>query len=103
MGRRYYSPTTRQRAIALVLDEHIPVAQAAREIGCSPITINNWIEKYRPADRQPTEQVSFVPIQIVDFPSQSIEIVTPAGFVIRLSDATPQYLAKLLQALAPPC
>jgi len=103
MSRRYYSPPTRQRAIALVLDEHLPVAQAAREIGCSPITINSWIAKYRPADRQPTEQVSFVPIKIIDSPSQSIEIVTPTGFVIRLSDATPQYLAELLQALAPSC
>ena len=89
MGRRYYSPTTRQRAIALVLDEQLPVAHAAREIGCSPITINSWIAKYRSVDRQPTEQFSFVPIQIVDSPSQSIEIVTPAGFVIRLSDSSP--------------
>ena len=103
MGRRYYSPTTRQRAIALVLDEQLPVAEAAREIGCSPITINNWIEKYRPSDCLPPKQASFVPIQIVDFPSQSIEIVTPAGFVIRLSEASPQYLAELLQALAPSC
>ena len=103
MGRRYYSPTTRQRAIALVLDEQIPVAQAAREIGCSTITINNWIAKYRPTDRLQTEQASFVPIKIIDTPSQSIEIVTPTGITIRLSEATPQYLAALLQAIDPSC
>ena len=103
MGRRYYSPTVRQRAIALVLDEHIPVAQAAREIGCSTITINNWIEKYRPNDRPPTEQASFVPIKIVASSNVSAEIALPNGITIRLSDATPQYLVELLQALAPSC
>ena len=103
MGRIYYSPTTRQRAIALVLDDQIPVAEAAREIGCSPITITNWIEKYRPSDCLPSKQASFVPINIIDTAPPSAEIILPNGITIRLSDASPQYLAKLLQALVPSC
>jgi transposase-like protein len=101
MGRRYYSPTTRQRAIALVLEDRLSVTQAAREIGCSPITINNWIGKYRSTGHPPTEQASFLPINIIDSSTPTAELVPPNGITIRLTDTSSQYFAELLHALVP--
>ena len=90
----------------LLIDAHIAVATVAREVGCSTDTMHRWLREHRrqkSSSTVPQEQATFVPIQIVDSPAPPIEIVMPNGITIRLSDASPQYLAELLHALTPSC
>jgi len=48
----------------------------------------------------PPSQATFVPVNIIDARSHTVEIVTPHGVTLRLTDASPQYIAELLTALA---
>jgi len=106
MSHVRYSAEVRQHALSLVRDSHLPVTRAAREAGCSVNSLHYWLKKQRqqtlPPDHPPTE-TTFIPIKIVDSPTQSIEIVTSNGITIRLPDASPQYLAELLHAIIPSC
>jgi len=102
MSHVRYSAEVRQHALSLVLDSHVPVTRAAREAGCSVNSLHYWLKKKRqPSSSSAPLQTDtpFVPIKIVGSPTQPIEIVTPTGITIRLTDATPQYLAELLTAL----
>ena len=106
MSHRFYSAEVRQQAIAHALSPHICVSTVAREVGCSTDTLHRWLREHRrhhaPAIAK-QDQATFVPIKVVDSPTQPVEIVTPNGITIRLSDASPQYLAELLHALTPSC
>ena len=48
----------------------------------------------------PQSRASFIPINIIDAQGHSVEIVTPHGVIIRLTDTSPRYIAELLNALA---
>ncbi len=45
MPRIRYTDEVRQQALSLVLDSHLPVAQAARDTGCSINTVHLWFFK----------------------------------------------------------
>jgi transposase-like protein len=106
MSHVRYCAEVRQHALSLVLDSHLPVTRAAQQAGCSVNSLHYWLKKKRkqasPSAPSQTE-TSFIPIQIVDSPTQPVEIVTATGITIRLTEASPQYLAELLLALTPSC
>lgn len=102
MPRTHYSDDVREAAIDLVLTSHIPATEVAREVGCSVFTLHSWIKKHRrsldpPADLQ--RPTTFIPVNIVDAKSVSVEIVTPNGFTVRLGGLSSQSLVELLTAL----
>ena len=41
MPRTYFSPEVKQHAIALVLDDHLTIAGAAQQVGCSVNALHN--------------------------------------------------------------
>ena len=104
MPRIRYTEEVRQRALALALESSLPATQVAREVGCSVNTVHLWIKQHRQQDGQPTDsqhkKATFVPVNIIDAGNHPIEIVTPNGITIRLTDASPQYIAELLNVLA---
>jgi len=97
MPRTYFSPEVKQHAIALVLDDHLTVAAAAQQVGCSVNALHSWIKKYRQVQSAGITAPTFVPITLVDSVPNGIEIVTPNGFTIRLH--SPISLGKLLAAI----
>lgn len=102
MPRIHYSDDVREAAVDLVLTSHIPAAQVAREVGCSPFTLHSWIKKHRRSLDPPTgspRPATFIPVNLVDAKSVSVEIVTPNGFTVRLGDLSSQSLVELLTAL----
>ena len=42
---------------------------------------------------------TFIPVNLIDQKSATIEIVTPDGFTLKLTDTDPQYIAELLGVL----
>lgn len=100
MARIHYSDDVRTAAVDLVLNSHISVAQVAREVGCSPFTLHSWIKKHRQLLDPASKSAAFIPVKLVDGPSASVEIVAPNGYILRLTDASTQYIAELLAALA---
>ena len=42
---------------------------------------------------------TFIPVHLIDQKSSTVEIVTPNGFTLKLTDASPQYIAELLGVL----
>ena len=105
MSRIRYSVEVRQDAISRVIHSHTPIAQVARDLGCTAGTLHSWLKKHQAQTVSvgAPPEAAFVPIKITDSPSHSVEIVLPNGIMIRLSDASPQYLAELVLALAPSC
>jgi transposase-like protein len=101
MSRIRYSAEIRQHALTLVLESHLPVAQAAREAGCSVNSLHYWIKQHRQKNNPPTSPATFVPINIVDASNHSAEIILPNGITIRLTDASAHSIAELILALAP--
>jgi transposase-like protein len=89
MPRTYFSPEVKQQAIALVLADHLTVAAAAQQVGCSVNALHNWLKKHRQEQCPGTPVLTFVPITLVDSAPTSIEIVTPNGFTIRLHSPLP--------------
>ena len=99
-----YSSALRQRAISLVLDSHLPITQVAQDIGCSVSGLNLWLRKHRQQNDSPTDfpnKPAFLPVNVIDSLSPPVEIIIPNGITIRLSDASPAYIAELLHAIAP--
>ncbi len=102
MPRTHYSDDVRAAAVDLVLTSHVPAAQVAREVGCSPFTLHSWIKKHRRAldpSADLPQPTTFIPVHLVDAKSPSVEIVTPNGFTVRLGDLSSQSLVELLTAL----
>jgi len=92
-----YDIDVQRHAVEQVLQHHLPIAQVARQLHCSPQSIRNWIDKHHkslptpsfvPTTSLPPSQpsVTFLPIQ-VDSPSPSplakIELVTKSGLTLR--------------------
>jgi len=62
----------------------------------------------KPADSKPGRHIvddnhvpaaTFIPVNLIDQKSATIEIVTPDGFTLKLTDTDPQYIAELLGVL----
>jgi transposase-like protein len=103
MSRVRYSAEVRQHALSLVLDSLLPVTRAAQQAGCSVNSLHYWLKKKRQQSSPSQTEATFVPIKIVGSPASPIEIVMPTGITIRLTDASPQYIAELLHALTTSC
>lgn len=99
MPRTYFSAEVKREAVDLVLQSHLSVGVAAQQTGCSVNALHNWLRKHRQqhAEAKPS---TFVPLTLVDPTPTSVEIVTPNGFIIRLTDASPKYIAELLHAFS---
>jgi len=97
MPRTYFSPEVKQQAIALVLDDHLTVASAAQQVGCSVNALHHWLKKHRQRGTATESPLTFVPVTLVDPKPASIEIVTPNGFTIRLH--SPISLGELLAVI----
>jgi len=103
MSHRSYSEEVRQQAIARALAPDTTIAQVARELDCSTQTIHRWLNQHRQQDAQPIvsqDKATFVPVNIIDDRHHHVEIVIPNGITVRLTDASPQYIAELLNAFA---
>lgn len=104
MPRIHYSDEVKQQAVSLVVDDLLSVAEAARQTGCSAFTLTSWIKKHRqsldPSSEPPAKPPAFISVKLVDSPSAPVEIVAPNGYILRLSDASTQYIIELLIALA---
>ena len=100
MPRTYFSPEIKQQALALVLDDQLTIAGAAQQVGCSVNALHHWLKKHR-QQQAAAESPTFVPVNIIDAPHSPVEIVVPNGITIRLTDASPRYIAELLHALVP--
>jgi transposase-like protein len=50
------------------------------------------------ADKE-VSPATFIPVNLIDQKSATVEIVTPDGFTLKLADANPQYIAELLGVL----
>jgi len=100
---RPYSSQVRHRALSLVLESQKSARQVARDIGCSFDTVHRWLREYRQQDIPPSDKTSFVPVNVIDNPNHSAEIVLPNGIAIRLTDVSQGSLAELVHALASSC
>ena len=99
-----YSDKVRRQAVARALSPSATIAQVAGEVGCSLDTIHRWLREHRQQQshlERPKNETTFIPVTITDPVNPSAEIVTTNGITIRLKDATPQYIAELLTAIAP--
>jgi transposase-like protein len=107
MPRIRYSEAVRDRAVRLVLESQIPIAQVARKIGCSVNTVHLWLKCRRPGSKSghreemsEEESASFTPVNLIDPKAAAIEIVTPNGFTLKLAEANLRFIAELLRELA---
>jgi transposase-like protein len=100
MSRIRYSAEVRAEAVSRVLDSHTPVAQVARDIGCTINAVHNWLKKHRRQNNPPSDLATFVPIKVIDPLQHSVEVVLTNGITIRLTDASARYIADLLHALS---
>ena len=103
MPHVHYTAEARQQAIARILGSRDSIARVAREVGCSVSTIHSWLRKHRRSADPPADSpapATFIPVQVVDSRSPTVEIVTPNGFTVRINDVSSQSLAELLTALA---
>jgi len=114
MPRIRYSDHVRAQAVRLVLESHKPMTQVARKFGCSVSALQRWLKAHRQGAKSPksgikksrqpvTDQrpspATFIPVHLIDQKSTTIEIVTPNGFTLKLTDTPPQYIAELLRIL----
>ena len=122
MPRIRYSDAVRDQAVRLVLESQKPITHVAEKFGCSVSTLQNWlrdhrqdIKGYKPdaknsklSDSKPgrhavadhdVSAATFIPVNLIDPKSATIEIVTPDGFTLKLTDTDPQYIAELLGVL----
>ena len=126
MPRIRYSAEVRAEAVRLVLESQVPVAHVAKQFGCSESIVHQWLNKFRshssPSHLNPSSpsasSARFLPVEVVDHQppqkslptspsaavekSSSVEIVTPGGFTLKFSDATPHFIAAVLEVL-PTC
>ena len=103
MSQPPYPEEVRRRAVARALDSRTSVAEVARDVGCPADTLRRWLRVHRQREDRPTEshvKATFVPVNIIDAGNHPVEIVMPSGVAIKLADASPRYIAELLNVLA---
>ena len=44
---RYFSPELKEQAVRKVVDNSLPIAQVARELGINDTTLGFWVKDYR--------------------------------------------------------
>lgn len=119
-----YDATFKRRAIEQVLLRQRPIAEVARQMGCSLQAVRNWVDQHQkslasssiiqPASSQSSKsslpRTAFLPLQVegADMPPFApprIEIVTKSGLTLRfLGDTSPDLLIGLIQRLeVAPC
>jgi transposase-like protein len=103
MARTGFSLEFRQNAVSRVLDSNTSITKVARDMGCCTKSIHKWIKQYQQTATSPTlppdSSVLTHPVKIADSP-RHVEIALPNGTTIRLTGASPQYVADLLHTLA---
>ena len=89
-----------QELITAQAQSQLGVREFCSQHGLKPATFYVWRRRLNPPD---TPAATFVPVRVVAAPA--IEIVLPAGLVVRLPSATdPAALARLVAELgATPC
>ncbi|GHT42013.1 hypothetical protein FACS189443_4510 [Planctomycetales bacterium] len=104
--RKTYSEPVKREAVCRVLINHHSQKSVARQLGCSPDSLRDWLKKYRRDVLAEEQQPDFASVKIPSEAShhQALEIITPHGFTLRLPAATPlPQLAELLRSLEPQC
>ena len=97
----HYAPDVQRRAVDQVLRQHLPIAQVAQHLHCSPQSVRNWIDKHHQSlsisstvplvSSSSPSPLAFLPIQVEHptSPSAKIELVTRTGLVLRFPVETP--------------
>jgi transposase-like protein len=106
MPRIRYSAAVRDQAVRLVLESRRPIRQVARKFGCSENTLQVWLKAHRQGHKashqadakvghpavakQEASLATFIPVNLMEQKSTTLEIVTPNGFTLKLVDSHPQ-------------
>ena len=96
MPRIRYSQETKQQAVKLVLNDHLTVTDAAKQIGCNLNTVHKWIKKSKKITEP--KKNGFIPLQIVE--NSSVDLVLPNGFMLKINNASPEFIAVVFKSLA---
>jgi hypothetical protein len=110
-----YSDAVRAQAVRLVLESQKPLTEVARKFGCSVSALQHWLKAHRQAPESPkpggvkkfkqavadkdVSPATFIPVNLIDQKSSTVEIITPNGFTLKLTDTHPRYIAELLGIL----
>jgi len=114
-----YDESFKRRAAEQVLLHHRPIAQVARQMGCSAQAVRNWVDQHRkspttlsliqsplPSSGQSSLcRTAFLPLQVEgtemsSFGEARIEIITKNGLTLRFSgDTSPDLLIGIIQRL----
>ena len=119
MPRIRYNTEVRTDILRRIHDGELSHAQAAREVGCSLSTIQQWIHPRRhntsPASRLVPDssspdtlvprlshdtQASFIPIRLTDTRSTTLELTMPTGMHMRLIGVAPDFVIEVLKTLS---
>jgi transposase-like protein len=101
MSRKHFSAEVKREAVDLVVNSKLSIAEVAQQVECSVNTLHSWLRKYRLTQPDAATLPIFVPVTLVDPKTDTIEIITPNGYTIRLPYASPKYIAELLHAISP--
>jgi hypothetical protein len=77
---------------------HKPGVKNSRQIDSKSKRCDSKSGRHAVADHD-VPPATFIPVNLIDQKSATIEIVTPDGFTLKLVDADPQYIAELLGVL----
>jgi hypothetical protein len=114
-----YDAAFKRRAVEQVFLRQRPVAEVARQMGCSPQAVRNWVDQHQESlasssiiqsaspqsSKSSVSRTTFLPLQVegTDMPSfvgARIEIVTKSGLTLRFSgDTSPDLLIGLVRRL----
>jgi len=119
-----YDAAFKRRAAEQVLIRNRPIAQVARQMGCSVQAVRNWIDQHQkalvspsiiqspasPSSQSSLARTTFLPLQVEgsempSFGEVRIEIVTKSGLTLRFTgDTSGDLLIGVIRQLeALPC
>jgi transposase-like protein len=98
--QRRYSLAAQRSAVEQVLQGR-PIAQVARQLGCSDQSIQRWIKVHRKSLSSANTSTTFLPIRVDGQPPPTkIELVTTTGLTLRFPVDTPsETLLDLVRSL----
>ncbi|MDO5567389.1 MAG: hypothetical protein Q4G59_12080, partial [Planctomycetia bacterium] len=82
--------------VKLVLENHQTMIETARQVGCTPASIQLWIKKSQ--KKSAPQEHGFIPLQIVE--NSSVDLVLPNGFMFKINNASPEFIAAVFRTLA---